>query len=81
MMYALAFVASFAFVFLKAFQQLSVVHHRTWWIIPTSMAMAACEVYVVANVARVGWGWIVLAVGLGSGLGCLAAMFIHRRIR
>lgn len=80
-MYALAFVSSFAFVFLKAFQQLSVVHHRTGWIIPTSMAMAACEVYVVANVARVGWGWIVLAVGLGSGLGCLAAMSIHRRIR
>lgn len=80
-MYALAFFASFVFVGLKAFQQLSVVHHRVWWIVPTSMAMAVCEVYIISNVAKLGWGWIVLAVGLGSGLGCLAAMFIHRRFR
>lgn len=79
MIYLLSFAAAFVFVFLKAFQQLSVVHDRVWWIMPTSMAMAVCEVLVVANTARAGWGWIVLPIGLGSGLGCLAAMYIHRQ--
>lgn len=76
-----AFAAAFLFVALKAFQQLSVVHHRVWWVVPTSMLMAVCEVFVVAKVAASGWGWIVLPIGLGSGLGCLVAMFIHKGLR
>jgi hypothetical protein len=79
--YALAFVASFIFVMLKALQQLNVVHHQVWWIMPVSFGMALCEVFVVANVARMGWGWIIIPVGLGSGLGCLFAMHLHRRLR
>jgi hypothetical protein len=81
MIYALAFAASFVFVLLKAFQQLNVVHHQVWWIMPVSFGMATCEVMVVANVATAGWGWIVLPIGLGGGLGCLSAMWLHRRFR
>jgi len=77
MMYPLAFGASFIFVFLKAFQQLNVVHRQYWMVLPTSMAMAACEVAVIALVARNGWGWLVVFTGLGGGLGCIAAMFFH----
>lgn len=80
-MAGLSFVASFAFIFLKAWQQLNVVHHQVWWILPTSMLMAVCEVYVVSVAAVQGWGWIVLPVGLGSGLGCLTSMVIHKRMR
>lgn len=76
-----AFAASFVFVSLKAWQQLNVVHHKVWWVLPTSMAMAACEVFVISAAARSGWGWIVIPVGLGGGLGCIAAMAIHRRVR
>jgi hypothetical protein len=43
--------------------------------------MAACEVFVIASIVKTGWGWIVLAVGLGGGLGALSAMVIHRRWR
>jgi hypothetical protein len=78
---AKAFAASFTFVFLKAWQQLNVVHHQLWWIVPTSMAMAACEVFVIWQAATRGWGWIVIPIGLGSGLGCLASMLLHRKIR
>jgi hypothetical protein len=81
MIYALAFGAAFIFVLLKAFQQLNVVHHQVWWIMPVSFGMAFCEVYVVANVASAGWGLIVLPIGFGSGLGCLSAMYLHRRYR
>ena len=81
MTYLLAFAASFVFVLLKAMQQLNVVHHQLWWVMPTSMSMAVCEVFVVANVAHLGWGWIVLPVGLGGGLGCVVAMVAHKRVR
>jgi len=80
-MFFLAFVASFVFVGLKAAQQLNVVHDKVWWVVPVSFGMAVCEVFVIANVARLGWGWIILPVGFGSGLGCLFAMLIHRRYR
>lgn len=77
--YLLAFVAAFAFVFLKAFQQLSVVHKNYAWILPTSMCMATCEVYVIATTAKNGWGLLVLFIGFGSGLGAMASMYIHGR--
>jgi hypothetical protein len=75
--YALAFLASFAFIFLKAFQQLNVVHRQYLLVMPTSMAMAACEVAIIALVVKQGWGWLVLYTGFGAGLGCVAAMWLH----
>jgi hypothetical protein len=77
--YALAFFASFFFIALKSWQQLNVVRRAYWWILPTSMAMAACEVYVIANAARYGFGWLVFWVGLGGGLGSLCATYVHWR--
>jgi hypothetical protein len=77
--YLLAFGASFGYIALKSWQQLNVVHRNYWWIVPTSMAMAAVEVYVVATVARNGWGWLVFWVGAGSGLGSLCATYLHTK--
>lgn len=79
-LYALAFMSSLVFVFLKAFQQLNVAHGSYPWVLPTSMSMAACEVYTVAAVAKQGWGWIVIPVGFGAGLGAMAAMLVHGRV-
>lgn len=78
--YLIAFCTSFAFIFLKAFQQLNVVNKQYMWVVPTSMSMAACEVYVIATTARNGYGWIVLAIGLGSGLGAMASMWVHAKV-
>ena len=78
---ATAFLASFAFIALKAFQQLNVSHDQYWWVVPTSMLMAICEVWVIYNVAHSGWGWIVVWIGLGSGLGAVLAMWLHKRLR
>lgn len=80
MSYLIAFVTSFVFIFLKAWQNLNVVHKQYMWVLPTSMAMATCEVYVIATTARTGYGWIVLAIGLGAGLGCMASMYMHGKI-
>lgn len=79
--YTLAFGSSFLFIFLKAFQQLNVVHSAYLMVVPTSLLMAVCEVYVVVAAAHNGWGWIVLPIGLGSGLGAVCAMYLHERMR
>lgn len=77
--YLLAFAASCCFVALKSTQQLNVQHRAYIWIIPTSLLMASTEVYVMATVARTGYGWLVVAIGLGAGLGAVAATYLHNR--
>ena len=78
-LYFVAFIGSFGYVGLKSIQQLNVVHRNYAWIVPVSMFMAAIEVFVVASVAKFGWGWLVFWVGLGSGLGSLCATWAHSK--
>jgi hypothetical protein len=78
--HVLAGLASYVFVGLKAFQQLNVVRGLYRWVLPTSLAMAACEVYVVANIARMGVSLpLVLSLGVGAGLGAMTSMAAHGR--
>lgn len=77
----LVFFTSFVFIFLKSWQQLNVAYYQLWWIVPTSFAMASAEVVTVANMAHYGWGWVIVPIGLGSGLGSLASTIIHKRMR
>ena len=77
----LIFCSSFIFIFLKSWQQQNVTRQQYKWIIPTSMAMAFVELYVIATAAKNGWDFLlVLAIGLGSGLGSLTATLIHSRM-
>jgi hypothetical protein len=77
----LTFLASFAFIFLKAFQQRNVAFDHHAWIVPTSMLMALVEVYVIANVAAKGFSLaLVFSIGIGSGLGALSAAVTHKRM-
>lgn len=77
--YLAAFAAAFIFVGLRSFQQLNVVHKKYWWILPTSYLMATVEVFLVASMAKTGWGWIVLFIGTGAGLGSITATYMHER--
>jgi hypothetical protein len=85
----MAAIASFVYVGLKAGQQLNVVHHRIAWVIPTSYGMAACEVFITGYIAvsavnAVGvWEQAVLAfeIGTGAGLGAVASMLFHKKMR
>jgi hypothetical protein len=80
MLFALAFSSAFVFVLLKSFQQLNVSSGKYLWVLPTSLAMAVCEVYVTWQAATRGWGWIVLPIGFGAGLGAMAGMWLHGRL-
>lgn len=73
--------ASFAYVFLKAFQQRSVVDNNYLTIVPVSLGMTTMEIFVIAQVAIEGWDWgIVVSRGFSAGIGALAAMHLHNRI-
>ena len=72
--------AQFAFVFAKAFQQRNVAFDHYRLIIPTSFLMAIIEAFVIATIAINGFTWgIVSAMAIGGSVGCILAMYIHRR--
>lgn len=81
MSYVLAFLASFAFIFLRAFQQRNVAFDNYAWIIPVSWAMAATEFLVVTMIAKQDSYNVLLVIMLGSGAGTgsLSAMLLHKR--
>jgi uncharacterized membrane protein YfcA len=79
--FAAAFGASLLFVFLKSWQQQNVVFRNYWWIMPTSLAMAFCEGYVVLQIAQAFTIPLLVTIGLGSGSGCLLATYLHHRLR
>lgn len=75
-------IATFVFIFLKAFQQRNVAFDSPAYIVVgTSVAMAFVEVYVVATIAMQGYHLpLVLSIGMGGGLGAVLSMASHRRI-
>ena len=76
----LAFLAAVCLTGLKSIQQQNVSYEKIWWIPPTSMLLSGFELYLwsKAPAADIGF-W--LAVGLGAGLGSIAAVLIHKRMR
>ncbi|MDO8547884.1 MAG: hypothetical protein Q7R68_11075 [Nitrospirales bacterium] len=73
-------VFSFAYIFLKAFQQLNVVHKEYIWVIPTSIGMGLLEVAMVLMIVRADTVWLGLATGVGGACGALLAMVIHKGV-
>ena len=76
----LSFLASFLFIGLKSWQQLNVFYRKYFLIIPTSLAMALAEVFIINQVVQIGYNiWLVIVIGLGSGLGCIVATYLHHK--
>ena len=74
------FVANFAFIALKAFQQLNVVHGERMLVFVTSHLMALTEVFLVASYAQHGPVWpVILTVGTSAGLGAVSAIEFRKR--
>ena len=83
------FFAAFAYVSLRSFQQLNVVYHKLWAILPVSIAMAFCDFFLIGYIAMATieaidfWGkfWLISQIGIGGGLGSIISTILHRRIR
>jgi len=76
---ALLFGAAFGTVFFKALQGRIFNHDQYFLVVPVSVCIAFFDVAVIASVSRSGWTIpSVLTVGIGSGIGAILAMLIHR---
>ena len=84
----LIFCVSFLGIFLRAFQQKNVNGNHYILVIPVSVFMATSEVvcWGIVAVNSIENGLfseqsvhLILSMGIGGGLGCIAAMFVHNK--
>lgn len=71
---------TFIYVFLRAFQQLNVVHRNYWMIMPTSVFMSIGDVLLVLFIVKANTVWMGVSNGVGGGLGCMFAMWLSHRL-
>lgn len=86
MTYVLAFFASLVYIALKALQQKQVQHEEYLKMPAVSLAMAFCEIFIMANVVHSaesvqGLVALALAIGLGAGIGSMLGTYLHARRR
>lgn len=81
LLYLSSFLASFMFIGLKSVQQLNVVAKQYFAIVPTSLLMVSLEVYTIGVIAKNDGSslLLILALGLGGGLGSCAATWGHNK--
>lgn len=78
MIFLISGAITFAYIFLKASQQINVVRGRYPWVMPTSIGMGLCEVAMVLLVVKADTLWLGIATGIAGGLGCILAMRLHK---
>jgi hypothetical protein len=76
--YFIAFGVSYAYIYLKAWQQINVIKLRYRMVPLVSMLMALCEVTTIGLVVHTSF-WLFIPIGIGGGLGCVMAMWRHNR--
>ena len=78
------FAVNFVYVMLKSMQQKSVIADKKMFIVPTSMAMAACETFMIGSIAMLVISsqsyWAFIPAGLGGGFGCIIGMEIFNKL-
>ena len=78
--FGIAFFLNVTYIALKAFQQLNVMHNKYLWVFPISFSMALCEVLTTKLIVANGV-LVFIPIGLGGGLGCVFAMWMHAKLR
>ena len=68
------------YVGLRSFQQLNVIHAKYWRVFPTSLAMGVGDVALIYLMVRADTLWIGVWNGVGGAIGCLAAIYLHKRM-
>lgn len=84
MNYALAFFAYLVAVTLKAYQQLNVMNAEYRKMPALSYGMAACDVFLMATIAKsadslIELSLFVLAIGTGGAFGSILGTWLHAR--
>ena len=74
-------VATFLYVFLRAFQQINVIHRHYWRIFPTSLGMGIGDVLLILLIVKADTLWIGLTNGIAGGMGCYLAIYLTKRLK
>lgn len=75
----LSALINFLYIFLKAIQQLNVVHGRYALVYPVSILMGICEACILLYIVKTGSIWIGVSNGAGAGFGAILAMWLHKK--
>lgn len=78
MYFVTAFLVSFTYIYLKAWQQINVVQKRYKSVPVVAMLMALCEVTTVGLIVHTSF-WLFIPIGIGGALGCLLSMWRNHR--
>lgn len=81
MIYLLSFLVTFVYIFLKATQQLNVMHGNYCAVFPVSLGMGLCEVGIVLLVIKADSLLLGVANGVAGGLASMAAMRVYSRLK
>ena len=73
-------LATFAYVFLRSFQQLNVVHGRYWAVFPVSILMGLGDATIMLLIVKADTVWIGASNGVAGGCGAMIGMWLHRRL-
>lgn len=69
--------ASFAYVFMRALQQLNVQGGHYYRVVPTSVVMGIGDVVLITLTIKVDSLWLGVTNGLAAGCGCMLAMWLN----
>lgn len=78
MYFVTAFLVSFVYIYLKAWQQINVMQKRYKAVPLVAMLMALCEVTTIGLVVHTSF-WLFIPIGIGGALGCLLSMWRNHR--
>lgn len=78
MYFITAFIVSFVYIYLKAWQQINVMQKRYKAVPLVAMLMALCEVTTVGLIVHTSF-WLFIPIGIGGALGCLLSMWRNHR--
>ena len=79
--YLIVPIATFILIFIRAFQQRNVAHAHYVAMLPTSMAFAFAEYFVILSVVKQGFDMgLILLIGVSAGLSSMLATYLHKRI-
>lgn len=68
------------YVFLRAWQQINVIHGYYARVFPTSLLMGLVDVGLILIIVRADTLWLGVANGIGGATGCVCAMYLHKRL-
>lgn len=76
-LFVYAFLATFLYVALRAFQQLNVTHYEWRRILPTSILMGIGDVVLILLIVKTNTVWLGVTNGIAGALGCYTAMSVN----